>query len=71
MNMFRKDNGINGVVKHKEVKDECFYEIDETSFYPPLDDRLYSSGISDIFGGDNFEDFAELFWELYEDEIYN
>lgn len=48
-----------------------YIELCDQSFYPPADDRLYSSGIDDVLGGDNFDDFVESFWELYEDEIYN
>lgn len=48
-----------------------FFEFTEESFLPPHDDRLYASGIDDIEGGDNFSEYAEYFWEAYEDDIYD
>ena len=50
---------------------DCYVEISERDFYPPKDDRLYVSCVDDICGGDNFNDYAVLFWEAYEDEIYS
>lgn len=50
------------------IIDEC---MDESTFYPPQDDRLYCSGVYDICGGDNFNDFSVWFWETYEDEIFD
>ena len=50
---------------------ESYCELTEQSFYPPLDDRVYTSGIDDIEGGDNFAEYAEYFWETYEEDIYD
>lgn len=48
-----------------------FYEISDSDFYPPEDDRLYSSGIDDVDGGDSFDEYAKWFWDEYECEIYD
>ena len=50
---------------------ESYYELTEQDFYPPLDDRVYTSGIDDIEGGDNFAEYAEYFWEEYGHELYD
>ena len=47
------------------------YELTEIDFYPPEDTRLYQSGIEDIEDGDNFEEYVEYFWDMYEDELYD
>ena len=56
-----------------KVNDDANYnvELSERDFYPPKDDRLHVSCVDDICGGDNFNDYAVLFWEAYEDEIYS
>lgn len=43
----------------------------EEDFYPPADTRLYESGVCDVEGGDDYEDYAKWFWEQYEYEIYD
>ena len=50
---------------------ECEIELSESSFTPPQDDRMYRSGVSDIEGGDNFYDYAEWFWDMYENQIFD
>lgn len=50
---------------------ESYYELTEQDFYPPQDDRVYTSGIDDIEGGDNFAEYAEYFWEEYGYELYD
>lgn len=47
------------------------YNLTEKDFYPPEDTRLYQSGIDDIYDGDNFAEYVESFWDMYEDEIYD
>ena len=54
--------------KQKLVDD---YKLTEEDFYPPQDDRLYCSGIDDIVDGDNFDDYAEWFYENYENELFD
>lgn len=50
-------------------KDENFYLV-ESDFYPPYDDRVLKSNVKDIAGGDNFADYSEYFFELYDEEDY-
>jgi len=47
----------------------CDY-LTEADFYPPSDDRTWSSHIEDIDGGDNFADYCESIFELLEEEGY-
>lgn len=48
-----------------------YIELCDQSFYPPEDERLYVSGIDDVDGGDCFSEYAEWFWETYEDCIFD
>ena len=48
-----------------------YYEVKESDFFPPQDNRYYVSGIEDIDGGDNFTEYAEWFWETYEDYLFD
>ena len=47
------------------------YILTEKDFYPPEDTRLYKSGIIDIYGGDNFSDYAKYFFNNYGKEIFD
>lgn len=47
------------------------YVLTEKDFYPPEDKRVYRSGVDDIIDGDNFEDYAQWFYDNYEDEIFD
>lgn len=42
--------------------------LTERDFYPPTDDRVLESYIEDIEGGDNFADYAEYIYKIYEEE---
>ena len=46
------------------------YTLTEIDFYPPSDDRTWKSNVIDIYGGDNFTDFCEEFFELLDEEEY-
>lgn len=48
-----------------------YHEITEQDFYPPEDGRIYTSGVKDIIGGDNFEEYAEWFWDTYENHLFD
>lgn len=57
----------------KTYKDKLLHKkgiITEKDFYPPSDNRVLSSGIRNIYNGDNFEEYAEYIFELYESEDY-
>lgn len=44
--------------------------LTEEDFYPPSDDRVWTSNVYDIYGGDNFADYTEYIFDLYESEGY-
>ena len=44
--------------------------LTEADFYPPSDDRVWTSNVEDVEGGDNFADYCEYIFELYEEEGY-
>ena len=46
-------------------------DLTERDFYPPKDTRVIKSGVSDIYGGDRFEDYVEEFYEEYESELFD
>ena len=45
-------------------------ELTEIDFYPPTDDRTWTSNVEDIDGGDSFVDFCEYFYEMLDEEEY-
>jgi hypothetical protein len=56
--------------KSKAIYDG-FYELTENDFFPPADDRVYTSLVCDVVGGDTFAEYAEHFWDTYGCEIYD
>ena len=59
------NNDIYNKQYHEQQK--CLSEID---FYPPQDNRVLESYIEDVDGGDNFADYCEYIFDLYEEEDY-
>lgn len=55
--------------QHSYLRDTNFY-LTESDFYSSSDDRVWQSNIEDIDGGDNFADYCEYIFGLYEDEGY-
>ena len=55
-------------IKYLEKLSE--YELSEKDFYPPEDNRVLHSNVYDISGGDNFNDYAEYFFEVCDEEEY-
>jgi hypothetical protein len=51
-----------------EEQDYCSTEFDD--LYKTTDDREWKSYVSDIYGGDNFADFCEEFFEMLDEEEY-
>lgn len=47
------------------------YVLTDKDFYPPQDDRIFKSGVSDIYGGDSYSDYAESFYNIYSDELFD
>lgn len=65
------ENGVEreGYEKIADIGD--FVQLKKSDFYPPKDDRLYTSGISDVEGGDTFDEYTRWFWDEYEDDIFD
>ena len=51
------------------ISGDNFY-LSESDFYPPSDSRVWKSYVEDIDGGDNFADYCEYIFKIYEDEGY-
>ena len=62
---------IGNLQKSKKQKINSHYVLTEKDFYPPEDTRYYQSGVADIDGGDNFADYANSFFNEYEDELFD
>ncbi len=75
INLNNKDKDSNIKIEELELRLKLalrdYHEIKEEDFYPPEDNRQYHSLVCDIENGDNFYDYMELFYELYEDEIFD
>lgn len=54
---------------NEKEKELDIYELSEEDFYPPADDRVLKSGVSDIVNGDNFVDYSEYIFDMTE-ELY-
>ncbi|MBO5828912.1 MAG: hypothetical protein J6R59_10745 [Paludibacteraceae bacterium] len=53
-----------------EADDNTYHE-DSNDFYSSLEDnRVWTSNVEDINGGDNFADFCENYFKLLEEEDY-
>ena len=44
--------------------------LTEESFYPPHDDRVWTSYVEDIDGGDTFADYCEYIFEFLDEIEY-
>ena len=44
--------------------------LTKKDFYPPFDNRILESYVEDINGGDNFADYCEYIFKIYEEEGY-
>lgn len=65
------DNGLNEELDKKIAylmdNDFCLTESD---FYPPSDNRVWTTNVVDIDSGDNFADYCEEFFEMLDQEEY-
>ena len=58
------------------TKDDFYFlgiseeDVLEYYIYPIYDDRCWKSNIYNVYGGDNFADFCEEFFELLDEEDY-
>ena len=55
--------------KLKGDKDSTVY-LTDSDFYPPSDDRVLRSYIRDVCEDNNFREYAEYIYDLYEEENY-
>lgn len=53
-----------------KTKTQQYHYLSETDLYAPSDNRVLESYIEDIDGGDNFADYCEYIFKLYEEEGY-
>ena len=44
--------------------------LTESDFYPPSDNRVWTTNVVDIDGGDNFADYCKEFFEMLNQEEY-
>lgn len=44
--------------------------LKESDFYPPSDDRVWTSNVEDIDGGDNFADYCKYIFDILDEEEY-
>lgn len=54
--------------QNKSYENELNIELTEKSFYPPADTRTLHSLIEDIGEGNNYLEYAEYIYDLYEEE---
>lgn len=57
-------------MENKRTLKQQYKSLTESDFYPPSDDRVLESYVEDIDGGDNFADYCEYIFDLYEQEGY-
>ena len=53
-----------------KTRKQQYYYLSEADFYTSSDNRVLESYIEDIDGGDNFADYCEYIFRLYEEEGY-
>lgn len=57
------DAKINYLIKNDFI-------LSDSDFYPPSDNRVWTTNVEDIDGGDNFADYCEEFFEMLDEEEY-
>lgn len=67
-NFYDVQNGTVNKMDDK-LKDSDFY-LTDSDFYPPSDDRVLRSYIRDVCEDNNFREYAEYIYDLYEEENY-
>ena len=56
----------------EQIKELNKCVLSEKDFYPCEDIRCFKSGVYNIpFGGDNFYDYADWFFENYGDDLFD
>lgn len=65
----QKDNKKHQVkIVHKYYK---YPVLSEKDFYPPSDDRIFTSGVDDMPDGDSFREYVKDFFRYYEDNYWD
>ena len=67
-NFYDVQNGTVNKMDDK-LKDEKLC-LKDSDFYPPSDDRVLRSYIRDVCEDNNFREYAEYIYDLYEEENY-
>lgn len=70
------NNKLCNVESNTELDKKIAYLMDndfcltESDFYPPSDNRVWTTNVVDIDGGDNFADYCKEFFEMLNQEEY-
>lgn len=56
--------------KYNNILNKKSCVLTEQDFYPPSDNRVWTSNVEDIEDGDNFVDYCKEFFELLDEEDY-
>lgn len=62
---------VNDRITYEDILEEqgyCSTEFDD--LFVNVDNRVWKSHVGDIYGGDNFADFCEEFFEMLDEEEY-
>lgn len=54
--------------KYKHILKKYNPILTEQDFYPPSDDRVWTSNVEDIEDGDNFADYCKEFFDMLDEE---
>lgn len=54
--------------KYKHILKKHNSILTEQDFYPPSDDRVWTSNVEDIEDGDNFADYCKEFFDMLDEE---
>lgn len=61
---------MNNNISNNRLRKQYYKCLTDIDFYPPSDNRVLKSYVEDIDGGDNFADYCEYIFDLYEEEGY-
>lgn len=63
-------DAIDKEIRYRNILNKRNSTLTEQDFYPPSDDRVWTSNVEDIEDGDNFADYCKEFFELLDEEEY-
>ena len=61
----------NNEIQQQSSISTDFVELSEKDFYPPEDKRVFRSCVYNIYGGDNYYDYINDFYDKYGEEIFD